>query len=201
MLDKLLQILKNARSEFNNHPVATTAAALTMVIAISAINLSGTKSPNSEQEVPAATSISPPPSTPLPEPEAAAPTGAQPSSGSPLSDPKFRQSENTSLAESEEKCNDSLYIAFTFPKYANVSHYKIEPPGDTTLIDNGDSTGYLTGSCVSGHYRFEFANIVNDGGNFVRKKHKGYFVIKDNSSSQCEVTFSLDEEMPRVICY
>ncbi|WP_417418554.1 peptidoglycan-binding domain-containing protein [Hoeflea sp.] len=102
-----------------------------------------------------------------------------------------------------ETCRQSIYVSFDFPNGDDpISHFNIDSPEGTILIDNGDSTAYISGSCIQGDYDFSYVAIQegkteNDWKDF---KREGSFEIASNSE-QCAVDLNTPDGAATMQCY
>ena len=104
---------------------------------------------------------------------------------------------------SSEQCGESLYVSFNFPEeYSKINHFNIFTPKGAIMTDNGDGTGYFTGACVQGKYRYKYVIVNHD-----EKKKKwsssvqeGSFVIA-SLAGQCEIDLNDPNRSATLHCY
>lgn len=115
------------------------------------------------------------------------------------------QTDNVSIAgfEIEDVCRENVYVSFEFPSgHDPISHYNIEPPEGTIMMDNGDGTAYFMGPCVKGDYAFSYVHIDKGQSSKDWKHNKlaGNFEIASNNE-QCSVSLNTPEGSAEVLCY
>lgn len=100
-------------------------------------------------------------------------------------------------------CRQSLYVSFQFPNGDDpINHFNVVPPEGTIMVDNGDSTAHLIGSCIQGAYEFSYVAIQegktdNDWKDF---KREGSFEIASNSE-QCSIDLNTPDGSASLECY
>ena len=103
----------------------------------------------------------------------------------------------------DEICRQNLYVSWQFPQGESpINHYNISTPEGVIMMDNGDSTAYLTGSCVLGKYDFSYV-YVKEGKTQKDWKHfkrEGSFQIAQNAE-QCTIDLNNPDGSAAVQCY
>jgi len=102
-----------------------------------------------------------------------------------------------------EQCRQSLYVSFSFPGDDDpINHYNITPPENTIIMDNGDSTAYVTGRCVKGTYGFTYVSVKHDeaSNEWEDFKREGSFVVASNHE-QCSVDLNTPNGSASLQCF
>ncbi len=100
-------------------------------------------------------------------------------------------------------CRQTLYVSFSFPDGDDpINHYNITPPDNTLMMDNGDSTAYITGRCVQGTYDFSYVTVKHDEDSstwehFVRE---GSFEVASNHE-QCAIDLNTPDGSANLQCF
>ncbi|WP_321345245.1 peptidoglycan-binding domain-containing protein [Breoghania sp.] len=101
------------------------------------------------------------------------------------------------------QCGESLYVSFNFPEdYDDINHFNISTPESAIMTDNGDGTGYLTGSCVQGEYQYKYVIIHHDEASkkWSSSVQEGSFVIA-SLAGQCEIDLNDPAGSATLHCY
>lgn len=100
-------------------------------------------------------------------------------------------------------CRQSIYVSFQFPNGDDpISHFNIDSPEGTIMMDNGDSTAYISGSCIQGDYDFSYVAIeeAKAAEDWKDLKREGSFEIASNSE-QCEINLNTPDGAASLQCY
>ncbi|MDJ0930652.1 hypothetical protein [Breoghania sp.] len=104
---------------------------------------------------------------------------------------------------SEDQCGESLYVSFKFPEdYSKINHFNIFTPDSAIMTDNGDGTGYLTGACVQGRYRYKCVVVNHDEKRkaWSSSLQEGSFVIA-SLLGQCEIDLNDPAKSATLNCF
>lgn len=107
------------------------------------------------------------------------------------------------MASTDRTCRQSIYVSFTFPDGDTpISHYNIEPPEGTIMMDNGDSTAYFTGSCVQGKYDYSYVHVEEAKAkeDWKHFEKDGSFEIASNNE-QCSVDLNSPDGSASLRCF
>lgn len=104
---------------------------------------------------------------------------------------------------SERQCLNSLYVSFRFPEgFERVNHYNITTPESAFMTDNGDGTGYLTGSCIQGEYGYKYVVVNHDEAKktYSSTAYEGSFEIA-SLAGNCEINLNDPTQSASMSCY
>ncbi|WP_417691160.1 peptidoglycan-binding domain-containing protein [Roseibium sp.] len=103
----------------------------------------------------------------------------------------------------ERKCGQSLYVSFSFPEaYEKINHFNISTPDGAIMTDNGNGSGYLTGSCVQGEYKYTYVVLHHDENkkSWDSELQEGSFQIA-SLAGQCEINLNDPTKSATLNCF
>lgn len=110
---------------------------------------------------------------------------------------------DSGVPAAERQCMTSLYVSFRFPEgFEKVNHFNIKTPESAIMTDNGDGTGYLTGSCIQGKYSYTYVVVDHDKAKKKYSSHpqEGAFEIA-SLAGNCEINLNDPTKSASMSCY